>query len=264
MGKRIYIFMIMALLYLPVAIVIIYSFNASKSGAVWTGFTLDWYSAAARDGRLIDSLLMSLEIAFFTCIISCVLGTMGAVGAARMRPRAKQAASLFMYISLIIPEIILGVALLMFFSVLNVRYGVMTMVLSHTTFCVPYVFIMVSIRLRAVDPSFIEAARDLGAKPFKAFASITLPIIMPAIASGALISMAMSLDDVVISSLVSGPQSVTLPMRIYSMLRLGVTPEINALSTVLVFVMFMLVGLLQFVQAGRRSERAAKKEARNA
>jgi spermidine/putrescine transport system permease protein len=177
-----------------------------------------------------------------------------------MKARMKRAVSLFMYISLIVPEIILGVALLMFFSVLEMNYGVMTIVLSHTTFCVPYVFIMVSIRLRAVDPSYIEAARDLGARPARAFSSITLPIIMPAIASGALISMAMSLDDVVISSLVSGPQSVTLPMWIFSMLKRGVTPAINALSTVLVFVMFMLAGLLQFVQAGRRSEKAARKE----
>jgi spermidine/putrescine transport system permease protein len=141
----------------------------------------------------------------------------------------------------------------MFFSVTPLNYGVGTMVLSHTTFCIPYVFIMVSIRLRGMDSSLTEAARDLGAGAFRAFRTVTLPLIRPAILSGVLISAAMSLDDVVISSLVSGPESMTLPIRIFNMLRIGVTPRVNALSTIMIFVMFLMVGLLQFFTRERKA-----------
>lgn len=241
----IYIGIVLILLYVPMMVVVAYSFNASKTGAVWTGFTLNWYSQMAADDRLIESLVLSLQIALVSALVSCVLGTMGAVTVAKYSERAKKAVSLLLYIPLVIPEIITGVALLMFFSVTPLNYGMLTIILSHTTFCIPYVFILVSIRLRTVDAHLLEAARDLGAKPVKAFGTVTLPLILPAVLSGALLSMAMSLDDVVISSFVSGPQSVTLPIRIYSMLKLGVSPKINALSTVMLFVTFLAIGLLQ-------------------
>jgi len=189
------------------------------------------------------------------------MGTAGALAVSRYSARARRAVSFLMYIPIIIPEIILGVALLMFFSVTPLKYGVLTMALSHSTFCIPYVFIMVSIRLRGMDSSLVEAARDLGAGPFKAFRSVTLPLIMPAILSGVLISAAMSLDDVVISSLVSGPESMTLPIRIFGMLKLGVTPKINALSTIMIFVMFTLAGLLQFLSREKKIKNEVSKNA---
>lgn len=251
--SKLYIGLIIMLLYIPAVIVVVYSFNKSKSGAVWTGFTLDWYRDMASDGRLLESLKVSLQVAALNCVISTVLGTMGALAVSRLRSRARKAANLLMYIPLIIPEIIMGVALLMFFSVTPLKYGVLTMVLGHTTFCIPYVFILVTIRLKSLDMSLIEAARDLGAKPFKAFTSITMPMILPAILSGVLISVAMSLDDVVISSFVAGPESTTLPIRIFSMLKLGVTPKINALSAVMLLVMLILVVLLQLVSVRKKS-----------
>jgi len=254
---KIYIGVVMALLYLPVIIVMVYSFNESEHGVTWTGTTLHWYREMARDRRMLESLWKSLEVAAITCVISSVLGTMGAMAVSRYSAKTRRKVSFLMYIPIIIPEIILGVALLMFFSVTPLSYGVGTMVLSHTTFCIPYVFIMVSIRLRGMDPSLTEAARDLGAGAFRAFRTITLPLIRPAILSGVLISAAMSLDDVVISALVSGPESMTLPIRIFNMLRIGVTPRVNALSTIMIFVMFTMVGLLQFFSKGNRKSKNA-------
>lgn len=255
MFPKIYIGLVMALLYMPVLVVMVYSFNQSEHSAAWTGVTLDWYREMSRDRRLIDALRKSVEVAAITCAISGVFGTAAALAVSRYGAKARRTVSFLMYIPIIVPEIILGVALLMFFSVTPLRYGVTTMVLSHSTFCIPYVFIMVSIRLRGMDASLVEAARDLGARPFKAFRSVTLPLIMPAILSGVLISAAMSLDDVVISSLVSGPESMTLPIRIFSMLRIGVSPRVNALSTIMIFVLFTLAGLLQFFTREKRNRR---------
>jgi len=239
-----YILLVLLFLYLPMACVVVYSFNTSKSTAIWGGFTLDWYIQMARDRNLIGALIVSLRAAAATSVVSAVIGTLGAVALERASGRLASAVKGFVYLPLVIPEVVIGVALMMLFSAIRLPDGTAVLVLAHSTFCIPYVFILVHIRLRMIDPAIREAARDLGASRFAAFATITLPLAAPAILSGALLAFAMSLDDVVISFFVSGPQSQTLPLQIFSMLRLGITPKINALCTIILVVTFLIVGII--------------------
>lgn len=242
---KIYIVLVLLFLYVPMLCVVAYSFNVSKSSAVWNGFTLDWYRKMVTDKNLLSSLWLSVQVAVMTCAVSTVIGTLGGVYVSKLSKKLKLAVTGLIYIPLILPEIVLGIALLMFFSVTPLAFGRITLVLSHSAFCIPYVYFMVTIRLKTIDPAIMEAARDLGAKERQMFRTIILPLVMPAIVSGGLLAFAMSLDDLVISSFVSGPRSMTLPMQIFSMLKLGVTPEINALSSVILFVTFILVGTSQ-------------------
>ena len=251
MGKNsklslVYLLLVFVFLYVPILCVVAYSFNASRSAAAWGGFTWDWYVAMTKDRRLMDALWVSLQVGVCTAFLSAILGTLSAVAFGKLHKRLAAALNGLMYIPLIIPEIIMGVALLMFFALIpHIQYGIATLILSHMTFCVPYVFVLVSIRLRTIDPSIPEAARDLGAKGGQVFRTVTLPLILPSVISGGLLALAMSLDDVVISFFLSGPTSTTLPVKIYSMLKLGVTPEINALCTAMLLVTFLVVGILQ-------------------
>ncbi len=244
-----YILLIFVFLYLPILCVVVYSFNVSKTTSVWNGFTLDWYVKMLNDRNLMESLGVSLIVAFMASLVSAVFGTMGAVAFEKLTSKIKLFFNGSMYIPLIIPEVVMGVALLMFLSLIpNINYGILTLVLAHTTFCLPYIFIMVGIKLKTIDKSIFEAAKDLGAKENQMFFTVTLPLILPSIISGALLAFAMSLDDVVISFFVSGPTSTTLPVKIYSMLKFGVTPEINALCTVMLFATFLIVGVFRFIQ----------------
>ncbi len=242
-----YIYLVLFLLYVPIFCVIVFSFNETKSPFVWSGFSLDWYYKMLHNRSLMESLWVSVQVAFWSALISAVIGTLAAVSVQHLKKWLAAFISIISYIPIIIPEIVLGVALLMFFSVLPVKYGILTLVLSHATFCIPYILIMVQVRMRHINPAVIEAAKDLGATKFQVFRTITLPLIAPAVFSGGLLAIAMSLDDVVISVFMSGANSTTLPVKIFSMLKIGVTPEINALCTVLLLFTFIVVGFMQFL-----------------
>ena len=254
----IYVVLILLLLYLPIAVVIAYSFNDTKLFH-WAGFTFSWYGKLFRNQTLINAFFNSLELALISSASAAALGTLGAVGLSGRHFKARGALENLSMIPIMVPEIILGMAYLSFFTFVRLPAGMLTLVLAHTTFCVPYIFINVKARLSALDPSIGEAARDLGASAQRAFFDITLPLIAPAILSGALLAFAMSMDDVVISFFVTGAQTSTLPLEIYSMLRMGVTPEINALCTVLLGAVFLLVAFSRLFQKSSRSRFFEKK-----
>lgn len=199
----------------------------------FTGFSLKWYQELLNDRAMIEALGNSLVLGAASCLVSAVIGTLGAVGLSRIHWKTKGALEYISILPLMIPEIILGMVLMAFFYLLDMPFGMLTLLLGHTVFCVPYILMEVKARLAGMDPSLEEAARDLGAGSFRAFWDITLPLIMPAVMSGSLLAFAMSMDDVVISIFVNGPRISTLPVKVYTQLKTGVTPEINALCTLM-------------------------------
>lgn len=244
---------LLLLMYVPIVVVIVYSFNVSKNTTVWGGWTLDWYQKMAKNRSLLEALKNSLILASLSSGAAGIIGTLGAVGMARIQWKSKGAIEYISTIPIMIPEIILGMVFMAFFAMLGLPFGMVTLVLGHTTFCVPYVFMMVKSSLVGIDRSLGEAAKDLGASERRAFFDITLPLITPAVISGMLLAFAMSLDDVVISIFVTGARTNTLPIRIYTQLKSGVTPEINALCTIMLVVTFLLVGLSRLLGSrGRR------------
>lgn len=256
----VYLTIILVLMYLPVFMVVLYSFNDAKTDVQWAGFTLDWYGKMLNNQSLMDALKNSLILAVVSCAISAVIGTLGAVGIVRSEFRAKGLLENAGMLPIMIPEIILGMVFLAFFSFLKLPFGMLTLIVSHTVFCIPYIFIVVKGRLVGIDRSIGEAARDLGANEARMFFDITLPLIAPAVLSGTLLAFAMSLDDVVISFFVTGAYTNTLPIKIYSQIKLGVSPEINALCTVMLFVTFTLVFFSRSLTGARRHKQPERKE----
>ncbi|MEW4413697.1 ABC transporter permease [Clostridium sp. AN503] len=242
---------LLVLMYLPIVVVVVYSFNVSKNTTVWGGVTLDWYGKMMNNRGLLEALRNSLVLATLSSLLAGVIGTLGAVGMARVSFKSKGAVEYISTLPIMIPEIILGMVFMAFFAMLSLPFGMLTLVLGHTTFCVPYVFMMVKSSLVGIDKSLGEAAKDLGASERRAFWDITLPLVAPALVSGMLLAFAMSLDDVVISIFVTGARTNTLPIRIYTQLKSGVTPEINALCTIMLVVTFVIV-LLSRVIGNRR------------
>ena len=240
--SKLFVILVLLFNYLPINVVVVYSFNASKYSN-WAGFSLQWYEKLFRNSQILRSLNNSLILAFSSCGLSILIGTAGAVGMARSRFRTQGLLENVSMIPMMMPEIILGMAYLAFFSIIRIPFGMLTLIIAHTTFCIPYIFINVQSRLVGLDPAYVEAARDLGASPTRAFYDVTLPLIIPAILSGALLSFAMSMDDVVISFFVTGTTSNTLPLQVYSMLKMGITPEVNALCTLMLLVVFGGIGL---------------------
>ncbi len=249
-----YLAIMILLMYFPLVMVVIFSFNESRLSANFTGFSLKWYETLANDRDLKEALLNSILLGVLSCGISAVIGTLGAVGMARVKYKSKGMMEYLSTIPIMIPEIILGMVFLVFFSMLNLPFGMITLVIAHTTFCIPYIFMMVKARLVGIDKSLEEAARDLGAGPIRTFFDITMPLIAPAVLSGSLLAFAMSFDDVVISIFVNGPRLNTLPVKVYAQLKTGVTPEINALCTIILVVITVVLLLSSFL-----SKRAEKK-----
>lgn len=254
-----YVILTLLVMYLPVAVVVVYSFNASKYG-VWTGFTLDWYKKLASNRALLTSLGNSLLLAAMSVFSAAVIGTLGALGMARSRFRAKGLLENVTLMPMMIPEIILGMAYLSTFTFMGLKFGMGTLVLAHTTFCVPYILVNVQSRLAGMDPALAEAARDLGASPLRAFWDVTLPLIMPAVLSGSLLAAAMSMDDVVISFFVTGTGVNTLPVQVYSLLKVGISPDVNALCTVMLGVLLLGVAVFGVIRHihGKSTENGAK------
>lgn len=240
---NIYLGVVMALLYLPIVLVILYSFNESKISSVWAGFSLKWYETLFRDKAMFQALGNSLILAVSASCAAAVIGTLGAVGFTKIQLRTKSAVEYVSMLPIMIPEIILGMVFMTFFALLGLPFGMTTLILAHTAFCVPYVYMLVKARLVGMDKSLAEAARDLGAGEARTFFDITLPLLAPAIVSGMLLSFAMSLDDVIISVFVTGVNVNTLPIKVYTQLKTGVTPEINALCTLMLAATIILVVL---------------------
>lgn len=236
-----YLILVTLFMYIPILLTIIYSFNASKITSIWTGFSLNWYRILFSDRDLLIALRNSLILAIVSCFLAAVIGTLGAYGMSKVTTRQNRIIESISVVPIMIPEIILGMVFLALFSLIGLPFGMTTLIIAHTTFCIPYVLLNVKARLIGMDHSLVEASMDLGATRIRTFFNITLPLIAPAIWSGVLLSFAMSFDDVVISIFVTGPQVNTLPIKIYTRMKTGVTPEINALAAViLVFTMGLI------------------------
>ncbi|GFZ32011.1 spermidine/putrescine ABC transporter permease [Clostridium zeae] len=237
-----YAFLMYMFLYVPIMVLIAFSFNSSKLNVVWTGFTFKWYQSLIHNAGILEAVKNSFIIAIVSTIISVVIGTLASVGLYRYEFRGKKILDTILYIPLVIPEIVMGISLLAFFSIVKMDLGRLSLIIAHVTFSVAYVVAVVRTRLDGFDKAVEEAAMDLGASAFKTFFYVTLPIIMPGVIAGGLLAFTLSLDDVIISFFVAGPGSVTLPLKIFSMVKFGVTPEINALSTIiLLFTVIIIV-----------------------
>jgi spermidine/putrescine transport system permease protein len=241
-----------AFLYAPLVIVVAYSFNDSRLNAQWVGFTLDWYRKLFANEEMLNAAWNSLVIGLTASSISTVLGTMAGYAMHRYKLRVLP---VLVLAPIAIPEILMGVSLLIFFVMINLTLGLWSIALAHIAFCIGFVAIVVRARLAGMDDSLVEAARDLGATPFRAFRLVTLPLIMPGVIAGALMAFTLSIDDFVITFFTAGADAVTLPLKIYTMVKTSVTPEVNAVSTLL-----MLLTLLLIVIASRLSPSALRAE----
>jgi putrescine transport system permease protein len=254
-----------AFLYLPIVLLVIYSFNESRLVTVWAGFSTKWYVAMLSNQSLLDAAWVTLRVALLSATIATVLGTLAAVALVRYgRFRGRTLFSGMTYAPLVMPDVITGLSLLLLFVAVGFARGFWTIVLAHITFSMCFVAVVVQSRLVTFDSSLEEAALDLGCPPLKTFVQITLPIIMPAVVAGWMLGFTLSLDDLVIASFTTGPGATTLPMKIYSQVRLGVTPEINAVSTILVGLVTIGVLVASVVTKRRevdrlRAERLAAK-----
>lgn len=225
----------MGFLYLPIVLLVIYSFNESRLVTVWGGFSTRWYTSLFQNDQLLAAAWVTLRVAFVSATLATILGTLAALGLVRAgRFRGRTLFSSMTYAPLVMPEVILGLSLLLLFVSVGVARGFWTVMIAHTTLTLCYATVVVQARLVSFDEALEEAARDLGAPPWKAFALVTLPNIAPAVAAAWMLAFTLSLDDLVIASFTSGPGATTLPIRIYSAVRLGVSPEINAISTLLI------------------------------
>jgi len=227
-----------AFLYIPLVIVVVYSFNNSRLNAEWVGFTLDWYDKLFHNEDMLAAAGNSLLIALTASLVSTVLGTMAGVAMYRYKLRLLP---LLVLTPIAIPEILMGVSLLIFFVLVNFTLGLVSVTLAHIAFCIGFVAIVVRARLAGMDESLTEAARDCGATPWEAFRYVTLPLIMPGVIAGALMAFTLSIDDFVITFFTAGAGTVTLPLQIYSMIKIAVTPEVNAVSSLLMLLTLALI-----------------------
>lgn len=225
-------------LYAPLAVVVAYSFNDSTMNAQWVGFTWKWYDILLRDEEMLTAAWNSLLVGLVASAVSTVLGTMAGYALYKYRPKVLP---VLVVAPIAIPEILMGVSLLIFFVSINLTLGLVSITLAHIAFCVGFVAIVVRSRLSGLDESLVEAARDLGASPWQAFRLVTLPLIMPGVIAGALMAFTISIDDFVITYFTAGADAMTLPMKIYTMVKATVTPEVNAVSTLLMLLTLALI-----------------------
>ena len=245
--RYLYLAMIYLCLYLPILILVVFSFNSSRYSTNWQGFTLQWYSALLGNASLMEAFRNSLLIAFSSSVVATVIGTLAALAFYRYRFWGRQVMSSFIYVVMMSPDIVMGISLLMFFIILGISTGAFTLLLAHITFCLPFVVVTVYARISGFDRNIIDVAKDLGANEMQMFRHIMLPMIIPAIIAGWLLSFTLSLDDVIVSFFTTGPSFEILPLKIYSMVRLGIKPEINALSAVMFFLSLLTVTVSHLV-----------------
>ena len=242
--KGTYLALLLAFLYLPILVMFGLSFNESVSRAEWTGFTLDWYVKLFDNTSLLQAFGNTMVIAVVSTLLATIIGTIGAVGIYRYHFRGKSIINGLLYIPVVIPEIVLGISLLTIFSKVNIPRGMLTLILAHVTFSVPFVIFNVRARLSGYDKSIEEASMDLGANRLTTFLRITLPVLAPGIAGGALLAFTLSIDDVIISYFVNG-QTKTYPLKVMESIKSGVAPDVNALSTLILIATILLVVLTQ-------------------
>jgi len=252
-----------AFLYLPMVILVIYSFNESKLVTVWAGFSTKWYGELVQNEAFLNAAWVTIKVAVFSSTLATILGTMAAYVLVRAnRFKGRTLFSGMIYAPLVMPEVITGLSLLLLFIGIGLDRGVLTIVLAHTTFAMCYVSVVVSSRLVSFDRSLEEAALDLGCSPWQAFRLVTLPIIAPAVISGWLLAFTLSLDDLVIASFTAGPSATTLPIKIFSAVRLGVSPEINALSTIMIAI--VTIGVISASLISKQASLRQQREQQNA
>jgi spermidine/putrescine transport system permease protein len=254
---RVHSLIVFLFLFAPIIVLVAFSFNNARSGTRWDGFTTHWYGDLFNNTNVKKAFGNTLKVAFTATIFATLLGTLAAFGLARYRFRGRQAFSTLLFISLVVPEVVLGIALLVFFRrIVDYNLGLRTMILAHITFCIAFVVVVVRARLANFDDRLLEAASDLGATPAQGFLRIVLPLAAPGIAAGAMLAFLISIDDVVVSFFTAGPGSTTLPLYIFGQTRVGVSPSINALSTLVLIFSLVLLGF-----GGLASARAARRGA---
>ena len=245
--RNIFMFVVYAYLYIPIIILVTNSFNEDRYGLSWKGFSWNWYERLFNNDTLIQAAFHSVTIAFFAATLATIVGGLTAIALYRYRFRGKQAVSGMLFIVMMSPDIVMAVSLLALFMVVGISLGFWSLLLARVTFCLPYVTVTIFSRLNGFDARMLEAAKDLGASEVTILRKIILPLALPAVVSGWLLSFTISLDDVVVSSFVSGVSYEILPLRIFSLVKTGVTPEVNALATIMIVLSLGLVILSQLV-----------------
>ena len=255
--RNLFIILVFIFLYLPIIILIVYSFNKSKMNILFTGFTFDWYKTLFTNTDLLEAFLNTMIIAVSSTVISTIIGTISAFGLYKYNFPFKKIVDGLIFIPIIIPDIVLGISLLSIYTLMNLGLGMWTLMLSHIAFSIPYVITSVRSSLNAELKTIEEASYDLGASKWISFKEIILPIIKPGVVSGATLAFTLSMDDVVISYFTAGPGSNTLPLKIYSMIKTGITPDVNALSTLMLLATIIILSSSTLIQSRRIKRRAS-------
>ena len=250
---RAWLWLVYAFLYVPILVVIVYSFNNAKYSTVWKGFTWKWYAQCLNNTSLIDAALNSLSVGALSATMATILGTLAAITLQRHSFSGKRLLYGGIYVLTVSPDIVMGISLLIFFIAIRLPLGFVSLVTAHITLALPFVILTVLARFAKFDNSLIEAAKDLGATEYKACKHIILPLIMPSVAAGWLLAFTLSVDDVLISFFVAGPGYEVLPLKIYSMVRLGVKPDINALSAIMFTATVVIILLAQLFNQARKA-----------
>ena len=245
--KSTFVSVIYLFLYLPIIVLIVNSFNANKFGMKWSGWTIKWYQSLFNNDSLIQAAWHSLNIALFSATAATIIGSLTAVALFRYQFKGKSLVNGLLFIVMMSPDIVMAISLLALFLVIGAELGFLTLLIAHITFCLPFVIVTVYSRLSGFDIKMLEAAQDLGANEWVILKQIILPLAKPAVTAGWLLSFTLSLDDVIISSFVTGPAYEILPLKIYSMVKVGVSPEVNALATIMLVISLLLIGFSQFV-----------------
>ena len=254
-----YTALVMLFLYAPIVVLIVFSFNDSKSRNTWSGFTLRWYRDLFHDQEIMHALALTLVVAVVASVLATLLGTAAAIGLNKMNKRIRSVFMTLNYLPMVNPDIIIGVSLMLLFSYLRIEFGMSTLILAHITFSVPYVILNVMPKLRAMDKHIYEAALDLGCSPIQAYFKVVIPEIMPGILSGFIMALTLSIDAFVVSYFVNGSASQTLPLAIYSQTRRRVTPKINALSTI-IFVVVLGILVINNIYSARKEQQLRGKK----
>ncbi|MCP9332939.1 ABC transporter permease [Lentilactobacillus hilgardii] len=243
--------LVFVFLYLPILVIVVFSFNTSKLNILFKGFTTKWYYLVFQNVQIMSALENTLIVGIVSTALATVIGTVGAVAMNKYDFPGKAVLDKVLYIPIVIPEVVLGIALLSIYSLAGIPLSLFSLILAHVTFCIPFVVLTVRSRLIGIDQTLEEAALDLGATPFKAFMQVMLPLLVPGIISGAGFSFALSIDDVIISFFTTGPASTTFPLQVYAMVKTGITPEINAISTLMMLVIVLGIAVNAVFQVRR-------------
>jgi len=253
--KRIYAMLIYLFLYAPILILIVFSFNASKSRGVWSGFTLHWYSELLKDRQILSALYNTILIAVLSALIATLIGTAAAIGIHNMKKLKKKVIMNLTYLPVVSPDIVTGLSLMILFVFVKLQLGFLSLLLAHITFNIPYVILSVLPKLKQLDKHLYEAALDLGATPLEAYRKVILPEIMPGVVTGMLLAFTLSLDDFVISFFTTGSGVSTLSITVYSMARRGINPKINAISTILFVTVLLLLIIVNIRMSGNHNKK---------